>query len=169
MRVVSINLCTDQLLLRLGNADQISGIGPLSRDPKLSVEAARAATVPQVAASAETVHALEPDLVLAGRFGATAAAAALERLGTRVERFRPAASIDMIRDGLLRAGDLLGPEARIRAEAEVAGLEARTTALTARAAAPAPPRVDAARRWQHGGAGRPCPCHAGDGRLRHSP
>ncbi|MGV0757957.1 ABC transporter substrate-binding protein [Tistrella mobilis] len=134
MRVVSINLCTDQLLLRLGDPAQIAAIGPLSRDPKLSVEAARAATVPQVAASAETVHALEPDLVLAGRFGATAAAAALERLGTRVERFRPAASVDMIRDGLLRAGRLLGPAASARAEAEVARLEARAADLAARAA-----------------------------------
>lgn len=134
-RVVSINLCTDQLLLRLADPDQVAGIGPLARDPKLSVEAANAALVPQVSASAETVQALKPDLVLAGRFGATAAAAALERLGVRVERFRPADSVTTIRAGLIRAGQLLGPQAERRAADEIARLDAHAARLEALATA----------------------------------
>jgi iron complex transport system substrate-binding protein len=85
-RVVSLNLCTDQLAVLLA-PEKIAALSQLSRDPTLSFVAPEAATIPQVRASAEAVLALHPDLVLAARFGAQTTLSLLERRAIRVERF----------------------------------------------------------------------------------
>ena len=84
-RVVSLNLCTDQLLVLLA-PDKIAALSDLSRDPSLSFVAADARRFPQVRASAEAVLALHPDLVMAARFGAQTTVSLLERQGVIVAR-----------------------------------------------------------------------------------
>ncbi len=84
-RVVSLNLCTDQMLVLLA-PEKIAALSDLSRDPTLSFVATDAVRYPQVRASAEAVLALRPDLILAARYGAQTTVALLERRGVPVRR-----------------------------------------------------------------------------------
>jgi iron complex transport system substrate-binding protein len=80
-RIVSLNLCTDQLLLALVAPARIASITWLSRsegDPQLLPMAQR---LPVNHGGAEEVLALRPDLVIAGRFTTGATRALLRRVG----------------------------------------------------------------------------------------
>ncbi len=153
-RVVSLNLCTDQLLVLLA-PDQVVGLSTLARDPALSFVAAEAAHLPIVRADAEAVLRLDPDLILAGPYGAQATIAALERRGRRVVRVDQPTDFDAIR-------------AQTRAVAAALHAEARGEALLARmdadlAQPSGPPRhalMWGARGWSSG------PGSLGDAVLR---
>ncbi len=93
-RVVSINLCADQLLLALAAPEQIASLSIYATDPALSFSAAAATTFRHSAASAESVLALDPDLVLAGRFTNLATQDMLRRLGYRVVEVDVVRTID---------------------------------------------------------------------------
>jgi len=66
-RVVTLNLCLDQLALRLAAPGQLVGVSYLSQDPHLSVLAERAATLAPVRDSVESILVLRPDLVILGQ------------------------------------------------------------------------------------------------------
>jgi iron complex transport system substrate-binding protein len=83
--VVSLNLCTDQMLVLLAPT-KVVALSPLARDPALSFVAHEAARFPIVRASAEAVLCLHPDLVLATPFGAQTTLSLLEQEGTPVLR-----------------------------------------------------------------------------------
>ncbi len=63
-RVVTVNLCLDQMALRLAAPGQLVGVSWLSRDPRLSVLADRARGIAAVRASVESILELRPDLVI---------------------------------------------------------------------------------------------------------
>jgi len=84
-RVVSLNMCTDQLLLALADPNQIVGLSRFAGNDRLSYAAEEAAAYPQLPAAAEALIALEPDLVLTGLFTNRAAKDMLARFGYRVE------------------------------------------------------------------------------------
>lgn len=107
-RVVSINLCTDQLALMVAAEGQVISVFRMSRDPAVSMVAGIGRNVPINRGLAEEVLLLEPDLVVAGAFSNPQAVALLRDLGVRVEVFQPAASFDAIRENTLRMGQLLG-------------------------------------------------------------
>ena len=107
-RVVSINLCTDQLVLALGDPGQIAGLGRFSRHAEMSYLAARAAPYPSLRGSAEEVLKLKPDLVLAGVFSGRLTRAVLAGNGVRVETFAPPQSIAAARSEIERMAALLG-------------------------------------------------------------
>jgi iron complex transport system substrate-binding protein len=65
-RIVSLNLCADQFLIRLADPAQIAGLTRLSHMPSMSPVAAEAAHFPTVGASAEALLAAQPDLILTG-------------------------------------------------------------------------------------------------------
>lgn len=65
-RVVSFNLCADQLLLALADPSQIAGLSPYAVNPVLSVMTDKAASFPRLDWDAESVVNLAPDLVLIG-------------------------------------------------------------------------------------------------------
>ena len=117
-RVVSMNLCTDQLALYLAAPGQLVSVSYLSHDEKASVLAAQASRLPVNHGLAEEVFLLHPDLVLAGTFTSRASIEMLMRLGFRVERFDPESSLDDIRSNILRMGRLLGREAEARRMAD---------------------------------------------------
>ena len=85
MRVVSLNLCTDQMLVLLA-PEKIAALSPLARDPSLSFVAPQAAHLPIVRASAEAVLRLRPDLILAAPYGAQPTLALLQQEGVPVLR-----------------------------------------------------------------------------------
>ena len=65
-RVVSFNLCADQLVVALADSDQIAALSPYAHDRHLSVVAEQARRFPALDWSAESTVALGPDLVLVG-------------------------------------------------------------------------------------------------------
>lgn len=63
-RIVSLNLCADQLLLDLADRDQIAALNSNARDPFMSAVAARANGYRLTRGGAEDVLALDPDLIV---------------------------------------------------------------------------------------------------------
>nr|WP_281287255.1 helical backbone metal receptor [Blastochloris sulfoviridis] len=121
-RVVSINMCTDQLVLALADPDQILGLSAYARDPLLSFAAAAAANYPSLSGGAEEVLVLQPDLVLAGRYTRTVTRGFLKAKGIPLAEFDVARSIADATAQIRRAGELLGQQAR--AEAAIAAIDA---------------------------------------------
>ncbi|MBV2143874.1 ABC transporter substrate-binding protein [Falsochrobactrum sp. TDYN1] len=115
-RVVSINVCTDQLAILLAQDGQLRSVSRLSRDPLVSVLADRAALLPFNHAQAEEVFLMKPDLVFAGTFSSRATVGLLRKLGLRVEEFAPARTFEDIYAHMERMGALLGREAEARAQ-----------------------------------------------------
>jgi iron complex transport system substrate-binding protein len=94
--VVSLNLCTDQMLVLLAPT-KVAALSPLARDPALSFVAQEAAHLPVVRASAEAVLRLQPDLVLAATYGAQTTLGLLEQEGTPILRVDLPQDFDGIR------------------------------------------------------------------------
>ena len=119
--VVSINLCADQLLVPLADADQILGLSPYARDRLRSGVAAEAERFPSLSGTAEEVLALKPDFVLSGRFTKRATRELLRQHGVRLVELDAARSIDEAKAQIRQVGELLGhPE---RAESAVARID----------------------------------------------
>ena len=106
-RIVSINLCTDQLALALADPGQIAGLSRFSRNSEMSYLAAGAAGYRALRGSAEEVLKLEPDLVLAGAFSGRATRAVLRAHGVRVETFAPPTTIAAAKSEIERMAVLL--------------------------------------------------------------
>ncbi|MEM8699343.1 MAG: ABC transporter substrate-binding protein [Pseudomonadota bacterium] len=110
-RVVSMNLCTDQLALLLG-PEQVISISYLAQDPRSSAMAEEAAAYPSNRGLAEEIFLMQPDLVIAGSYTTRATVDMLRRLGVRVEIFRPADNLADIRDRVRKMGEVLGNPGR---------------------------------------------------------
>ncbi|WP_376801255.1 ABC transporter substrate-binding protein [Candidatus Raskinella chloraquaticus] len=110
-RAVSLNVCTDQLLIDLADPEQILGVSTYARDPNLSWVAARAGPYTAVAA-AEDVVSRAPDVVLAGVFNKIATRQVLAASGLRIEVFALADDFAGVRDAIARVGSLLQQEER---------------------------------------------------------
>lgn len=67
-RVVSANLCADQILLELADPDQIVSLSPFAADPTMSFLAARARDYPANRGTGEALVMLQADLVLVGPY-----------------------------------------------------------------------------------------------------
>ena len=130
-RVVSINLCTDQLVLALADPVQIAGLGRFSRHAEMSYLSAKAAAYPSLRGSAEEVLRLQPELVLAGAYSGRATREFLSARGLAVEIFAPPRSIAEAKAEIERMGSLLGQPVRaasLVAEIGAALAEASTSA-----------------------------------------
>ena len=127
MRVVSMNLCTDQLAMMIAEPGQLISVSPLARDTRSSAMAAEAEAFAINHGLAEEIYLLKPDLVVTGLYSRRAAADMLERLGTPVVRFDIARDMEDIRAHILQMGAALGQEAR--AEALAAEFDAGLAAL----------------------------------------
>lgn len=80
-RIVSLNLCADQLLVGLADRGQIVALTEWARDPELSAIARQARDMPFTHRSAEEVMALRPDLVIGAPFQTRAVLAPLKAQG----------------------------------------------------------------------------------------
>ncbi|WP_336512305.1 ABC transporter substrate-binding protein [Paracoccus shandongensis] len=130
-RVVSMNLCSDQLAMMLAAPGQLVSVSSLARDPRLSPMADRAAAYKPNTGRAEEIYLMRPDLVIAGTYTPPATVEMLRRLGVRVEVLPPAEDFDAIRTEITRMGALLGqPEAardlQARFDADLAAARRRT-------------------------------------------
>src|SRR5215475_12097748 len=79
-RIVSLDLCTDQLVLELVQPDRIAAVTHLAADPAVSAIPEKARGIPITHGNAEDVLRYDPDLVLAGPFGVASTVDLLRRL-----------------------------------------------------------------------------------------
>ncbi len=121
-RIVSMNLCTDQLLLLLVDERRIASLSYFATNPDYSFLAAQAQGIPPNRGQAEEVLAFEPDLILTSQFSATLAANLLERLGHPVERLGFAATTDDVYAQIRQVAALTG--SGTQAELVIAELQA---------------------------------------------
>ena len=135
-RIVSLNLCTDQLLMMLVPPERIAALSYLSQDPASSVMHEEAGRHRVVHAQAEEVFLLDPDLVLTSTFVSRTTTDILRRLGFRVEEIPPAYGFEEIRANIARMGELVGEPAR--AAQLVASFDADLARLAAARTATAP-------------------------------
>ena len=107
-RIVSLNMCTDELVLRLAEPQNIASVTWLSRDPGNSNVAELAARIPVNHGLAEEIIPLKPDLVIAGIYTARPAVALLKRVGIPVVEFDVAKNIDDVRRQIRDVAALVG-------------------------------------------------------------
>jgi len=105
--VVSLNLCTDQWLVRLA-PEKVAAVTVLARDPSISVVAALAGDLPVVRNDAEAVLALHPDLVLMGAYGGQDVARILVAHGVRVVKIDDPSDFDGISRVIAQVAAVLG-------------------------------------------------------------
>lgn len=128
VRVVSMNLCTDQLAMLLAAPGQLISVSRIALDPVSSAMSDEAAAYPVNSGQAEEVFAMSPDLVLGGSFTDPFAVQMLRDLGVEVVQFPIVSRLSEIPDVVRQMGVALGREAIAEALAGdfEAGLEAMT-------------------------------------------
>ncbi|MEZ5821929.1 MAG: ABC transporter substrate-binding protein [Bradyrhizobium sp.] len=120
-RIVSMNICTDQLLLAIADPAQIVGLSRFSGNPtQWAGEKAR--KFPVLSGGAEDVLMLKPDVVAASDFDKRSTRELLKANGQNLVEFPIPRTLDDVRAQIRRMGDLAGhPE---RAAAEIARFDA---------------------------------------------
>lgn len=107
-RVVSMNLCLDQLAILLAKPGQLKAITHFTQNPAMSVLAEQAMQYPAHTGTAEEIFSMSADLVLTGTYTNRATIDMLERLERRVVMIPPAFSLADIRKNILQVGEVLG-------------------------------------------------------------
>lgn len=126
-RIVSLNLCTDQLALLLAPRETIRSLSYLAVRPEISFSADLAAGMPLNHGRSEEILPLAPDIVLAGRYTSRPTVFLLQRLGYRVLDQDISRSIAEVRTRVGEVGEVLGAQAE--AEALVTTMDQRLAAL----------------------------------------
>ena len=134
-RIVSINMCTDELLLRLADRDSIASVSWLSQDARNANMAELAREFPANHGFAEEVASYHPDLVLAGVYTSRTAVQLLKGIGIKVVEFGLPETLDEVRSQVRDFAAAIGE--RERGERLVADMDARLAVLAAQARTPA--------------------------------
>ena len=130
-RIVSMNLCTDELLMRIVDPSRIASITYLSQQT-INAPLGLGGITSKLKVNhglAEEVLLQEPDLILAGRYSATTAVSLLRRLGYKIITFDPELTLDDMRANIRKLGEAVGESAR--AEQVIADFDARLAQLQA--------------------------------------
>jgi iron complex transport system substrate-binding protein len=138
-RIVSLDLCTDQLLIELVERKRIAAVTHLAADPADSAIWEKARGLPVTRGAAEDVLRYDPDLVLAGPFGAAPAVNLLRRLNMNVVTVPLASSLDGVRAAVRTVAAAVGEEAR--GEAMIVAFDRRLAAVATAPRAHAPTAV----------------------------
>jgi iron complex transport system substrate-binding protein len=128
-RIISINMCTDQLLLDLASPGQIMGLSPFARDPALSAMAAKAVGLPVLSGTAEEIMLMKPDLVVADRFTKRATREFIRARNVPLEEFDTVLTLAEAKRQIMRFGVITG--AVEKAAERVAELDAASAMLRA--------------------------------------
>lgn len=130
-RIVSMNLCTDELLMRVVDPWRIASITYLSQQPvnaPLGLHAI-ASRLKVNHGLAEEILMQDPDLILAGRFTSTTAVSLLRKLGYNIVVFDPENTLDDMRVNIRKLGEAVGEPAR--AEQVITDFDTRLAGLQA--------------------------------------
>jgi iron complex transport system substrate-binding protein len=141
---VSLNPCTDAILARVADPDQVLALSHYSHDPRAtSVPAAIAQRFGTTGGTVEEVLALAPDVILADPFLQPATRHAFERLALRVETFDITLTVAESHAQVRRIAALAGHP--VRGEALIVRTDAALAAAAHRGPGPS------ALLWQQGG------------------
>lgn len=145
-RIVSLNPCSDAILIEVADRAQILALSAYSRNPaSASIPPATAARWRTTNGSVEAVLALRPDVVVDSVFVAPATAAAWRRLGVRLETITTQRTVNDAYADIRRLAAIAGhPDRGEALIARIAG--ALAVAAPPRGAAPASAVV-----WEWGG------------------
>lgn len=128
-RVVSFNLCADQLVLALADPGQIAGLSPYAADPALSVMADKARAFRRLDWQAEATIALQPDLVLVGPNDRSVTRRMLAAQGMRVAEVGFVTDLENARRQIREVAEIVGH--KDRGEKLIADLDAARARLAA--------------------------------------
>lgn len=138
-RVMSLNVCTDQLVLELAAPGQILSLSELADDENLSFHSAAAASYPKNRGLAEEVFLVQPDIIVTGTYSLHNTTQLLNHIGMRVETFDYAQTLESVPGNVRRMGAILGQSAR--AEWIASAYEAELAALSSTPTADAPTAI----------------------------
>ena len=128
-RVVSFNVCTDQLVVALADPEQIVGLSPYATDPASSVVAEKARAFRRLDWQAESTIALDPDLVLIGDTDRPITRRLLAAQGLRLLEITLVTDIAVARRQIVDVAAILGhPERGAKLLAELDAARARLAA-----------------------------------------
>ena len=120
-RIVSMNICTDQLLLAIADPAQIMGLSRFSRDAR-QWAGDKARQFPMLSGGAEDILVLKPDVIAASDFDKRSTREILKANSQNLVEFPIPRTLADVREQIRQMGDLAGhPE---RATAEIARLDA---------------------------------------------
>ncbi|MCR9109079.1 ABC transporter substrate-binding protein [Marivita sp. XM-24bin2] len=111
-RVVSVNLCTDQLVMLVADPTQIVSLTELSDDPRSSSMAEEAEPFAKNNARAESIAITAPDIVVAGAYSDPLLIDMLRRIDIEVVQFPLTTTIDEVPAQLRKMGDVLNRSER---------------------------------------------------------
>jgi iron complex transport system substrate-binding protein len=126
-RIVSMNQCTDLLLLQLVPKSRIASISFLAHDATWAIAPDLDAGVAINHGAVEDLIAVKPDLILTGPYGATAVRLMAKRIDVPVVEIEEANSFEQIRAVVRKMGAAVGEPAR--AETLIATMDAKLGAL----------------------------------------
>ncbi|MDP3242364.1 MAG: ABC transporter substrate-binding protein [Reyranella sp.] len=127
-RVVTLNLCLDQMALRLAAPGQLVGVSYLSQDPRLSALADQAGALAPVRDSFESILTLRPDLVILGQGSHASLKRLLRGAGVQVLELPWATSIGEAESVIEQMATALGREEVGRSL--IAGMQVERRRLT---------------------------------------
>jgi iron complex transport system substrate-binding protein len=138
-RIVSLDLCADQLLIELVERERIAAVTHLADDPDVSAIWEKAKGIPFTRGAAEDVLRHRPDLILAGPFGVASTVNLLRRLKANVVVVPLASDLDGVRTAVRIVAAAVGEEAR--GEVMIHAFDRRLARIAAAPRATAPSAV----------------------------
>jgi iron complex transport system substrate-binding protein len=111
-RIVSLNMCLDELALRLADPDKIASVSWYSQDPANANMAEAARLRPANHGSAEEAMFFRPDLVLVGRFTPKTTRVMLKQIGAPVVELDVPETLEGVRQQIRDVARLVGEPAR---------------------------------------------------------
>jgi iron complex transport system substrate-binding protein len=122
LRIASMNVCTDQLLISLADPGQILGLSRYSRDRLESWAANGAQRYRILSGGAEDILVLRPDVVVASQFDKRSTRELLKEKGLRLAEFAVPRNLEEVKVQILEMGEIV--QHADRAAAEIARLDA---------------------------------------------
>lgn len=122
-RIVSIGLCTDQLLLMMVDRERIASVTYEAPVKESSYMAASVGDIPLNRSGVEEVISFKPDLIVGSTYASRDTAHFLRQLGYDVRMTEPPTTIEGVRELVLQFGEWTGSQPMARAI--VADMDAR--------------------------------------------
>ena len=122
-RIVSMNVCTDQLVVKLADPEQIIGLSRFARETSWAAD--DISRYPVLSGAAEDVLVLKPDIVVASLFDKRSTRELLREHSVRVAEFAVPQNLEEARIQIRAMGEIVGHADR--AAQEIARLDAALT------------------------------------------
>ncbi len=107
-RIISINLCTDQLLMLIAERKNIASVSYLAAKKNSSAMFIEAKGIKPNRGLAEDILLMKPDLILAGTYTSRSAVFLLKRLGFNIIELPVAKNLDDIRQNIKTIANAVG-------------------------------------------------------------